>query len=136
MKLTKRNFDDVKDLSKLGKEGYKFGLIYHLDEILTGEIENLSMDEERLIEARIFCEDKEIHIFNNDGFRAIEAIDEKSKEEENDSYYECHLLIDKETDKKSFGKNLTVKRYIDFDEDGQAYISYTRLYSIELGGEK
>lgn len=81
-----------------------------------------SYKTEGMIEARFFSQEGEIHIFQREeGFCCYEIIDER--ESDIDS-------IIKEYDSK-IGKTLQVKKYIQYDEDGQAEVAKTRFYSLQ-----
>lgn len=78
---------------------------------------------ENLLEARIFSERKELHLFHyEDGIRAVETEIEPSDEYRE----EKQLLIPR------YGKNVTLRNYIAYEEDGQAYIARTVLCGCQL----
>lgn len=87
-------------------------------------------DEEQmkqsLLEARFFSEEAEIRLFRLDnsfqldsGFQSVLTAETKE-----DHYLEetCEIA-----NKDKFGGSVTVRRVMDFDEDGQAYVVLTRL---------
>ncbi len=131
-------------------QGYEYGLLYYLSEVklaalgggnpsnaeqlkdetssnlnqLEGEIiPNLT----QLIEARLFSADKELHIFQNEeGWQAV-LVEETGQAE----YLDEWRPISREF--QSAGKQLGVRRYLSYDEDGQAYAALTRLYAVKGG---
>ncbi len=96
---------------------YPFSLCYSCSGIQLG-VTPLEINWEEITEARFFGDKSEIHIFfDEEGIRVTEVTDEESDEIIDLSYkLESH-----------FGEKLTVRRYINFDEDGQAQIIMTRL---------
>lgn len=105
---------------------YEYALIYMISEIrlvCTKDAETLNWTE--CIEARFFSDDKELHIFEQDGEKvAVEVYDTGEPQDEIIKEYplahKFHYM----------GKKLYVKEYIEYDEDGQAYVALTRLQEI------
>ena len=80
--------------------------------------------EQSLLEARFFSDAEELRLFRLDGgLRAVLAA-----ETDGDRWLEetCEIA-----NKDKFGGSVTVRRVIDFDEDGQAYVAFTRLSGWE-----
>lgn len=99
----------------------KYAIIYNFDSVKYGSIDKLNIDFNNIIEARFFNNNIEIvvrpednkingNIFVDNGEKKL-FIDEK--------YYL------KNNNENTYNK-LEVKKYIDFDEDGQAYIFYLK----------
>ncbi|MDU1443558.1 MAG: hypothetical protein E6916_08590 [Clostridium cochlearium] len=128
------SLEEVVNKEKLLKEGFKYVLVYFYDKVLLDKLENVDLNIENIIECRIFNENKEIHIFKVNGkLKAILFND--SKWNKDDIICEEYLTIDSKKDKnhRRYGKKIKVFQYIDYDEeDGQAYISYTRPYKVEF----
>lgn len=77
-----------------------------------------SLEEEQLLEARIFTKNKELHLFYcEDELRAVVT----TEEAEDDPIEEIQLLMER------FGHSITLRHYIDYEQDGQAYIKQTVL---------
>lgn len=73
-----------------------------------------------LLEARFFGPDREVRIWAGDtGLEAICL--------EDDGQDDFLDLPNREIRAARFGKELTLRRYLDYDKDGQAYICATRL---------
>jgi hypothetical protein len=104
---------------KLLDNGFVYGLITHLDSVSIGilEDEKITVDIDRLIEARFFCRTKELHIFKEDEWNVV-LIELEDKE---DVFYEEQLL------RKPFGEKIKLIHYLGYDIDGQAYIKATCL---------
>lgn len=118
-------FEEISLEKALNKEelvhlGIKYGLIYFYHSVVLKRIEDIIFDIDNIIEARLFGIDKEIHIFKEDNLKAIKFEEEKDKD-----VVEVYLLEER------FGELLRVKNYISYDDDGQAFISYTRPFEAE-----
>lgn len=75
-------------------------------------------DPAELIEARFFGGDAELRLYRTEkGWEALLL-----SEEEGDEFIDAARRL-----LPAFGQTLTVRRVLDIDEDGQAYIRYTRL---------
>ena len=124
-----KNLSDEKLKNLFIEKGY--GFIWHqsLDAVEIGRLADTRFTREKLIEARIFGNNKEMHIFfYDDDFIAIECVGEDSdlnvgsldnipKDREHIHYFdEIQLLPEK------YGKTITFRNFIEYEEDGQAYI--------------
>lgn len=109
-------------------QDYPYALFYYLSEVklvaLEGEpIWNL----DQLIEARLFSKEKELHIFQHEeGWQAV-CIKEIGQAE----YIDEWCLLSRKF--QTVGKQLGVRRYLSYDEDGQIYVALTRLYAVKGG---
>ena len=111
-------------------QGYTYGLLYYLSEIKLEAIdEGQTPALEQLTEARLFSETSELHIFQcEDGWCAV------SVEEIGEAEYIDELRpISKEFQKEGKQQQLCVRKYISYDEDGQAFVALTRLYGVKGG---
>lgn len=110
-------------ISKYKKDSW--ALIYMLSEMILDKTDNISFDRnwDELLEARFFNEEQECHIFKTElGFSVIETVDTDKK------YIDGK--IDLENKHFKLGKTVVVRQYINFDEDGQAFVEKTRLVEI------
>lgn len=108
----------IEELDTLKQEGIEFALVYQYESLTYSKIEDLKINWDNLIEARLFGENREIHIIKEQNcFSAVEVIDTA---EEN------HLKTTYLLQKNSGFSKLQVKKYIDYDCDGQSYIQYVR----------
>ena len=120
-----KNIDNIKDL--LNKEVLKNlnllqGIIYNYDSVKFGNIEDLDIDINNIIEGRFFNETSEISIrIENDEVTGNIVYDNGNKE----SYIEGKFLIYDKDNKNNF-EQLLVKKYINYDKDNQAYIEYIK----------
>lgn len=82
--------------------------------------------EDDLLEARFFSPDEEIRIFRNDGkLHAVLLRDEK-----NDEFLDHTYRISN----PELGTEITVRSYLGFDDDGQAYLKNSRLTNWKQKG--
>ena len=82
---------------------------------------------EELLEARFFSPTEEIRIFRRDGALEAAALEEDGSETFWDQTYEIA--------NPDFGARITVRSYLDVDEDGQAYWGHARLTDWRGGTE-
>ncbi len=96
------------------RNGYRYLWKQELSCVFLGRIEDAGdLEEENLLEARIFADGKELHLFYfEDQLRAVVT----TAGEEEDCLEERQIL------RERFGKSLTIRHYIGYEEDGQAYI--------------
>jgi len=110
------NKDVLKNLNLLQ------GIIYNYDSVKFGNIEDLDIDINNIIEGRFFNETSEISIrIENDEVVGNIVYDNGDKK----SYIEGKFLIYDKDNKNTF-EELLVKKYINYDEDNQAYIEYIK----------
>lgn len=121
---------DIDDLNKnyLLDEGYKYALVYYLNDLYFGDIDNIGeIDNEIIVEAFFFNDKKELHFFEDNGFKGIVT------EGQEDGFEETFIL------KKRLGRDLVknkykkvkVFNYLDYEKDGQAFVKYTALKGVE-----
>lgn len=112
---------DLLDLDLLNRFEFKQAIIYNYDSVIVNELQNLLIDADNIIEARLFDETKEIRIFKEDeNLSGVIFI-----EDDGDKDIIIKEYILNNGDQCKYTK-LKIKEYIDFDEDGQAYIKYVR----------
>lgn len=91
-------------------------IIYYFDVLKFGEGEILELNIENINEAFLFNENKCLHIFRDDGIRGI-----LYTYEENDIVISEEQIARKGKEFKRL-KSLIVNKFINYDDDGQAYI--------------
>ena len=107
----------VEEALSLGQQ-LPYAYITELSRVVVGHTP-VALEQEELLEARFFGLQEEIHIYQTaDGLAAIALT-----ENEDDLWIDHQRRI---RDPK-FGHSLTVREYISYDTDGQAYISHIRL---------
>ncbi len=106
------------------KLGMEYAIIYNYDFVAYGNLNELSIDLDNITEARFFNEDEEIVIrTDNKGVKGSLFIDKGEK-----NYFieeKFYLRSNKAAVNKNYN-TLKVKKYIDLDEDNQAYVFYLK----------
>ena len=130
-------FEDFSIENNLNKEillklGLVDGIIYNYDSVMSKNISELEIDYENIIEARFFNENIEIRIFNDEGNLTGTIFNERQ---------DCNPIISKfllypRYGEGKYAKELEVKKYINYDEDNQAYISYVKPSKLIFKGGK
>lgn len=102
----------------------KYGIIYNFDSLSFGKLKDLTLDLDNIMEARFFNEDEEIVIkIDENNLKGNIFIDLGEKV----FYIEDNFFL-----KKNYAKNdnqyesVKVKKYMDLDEDKQAYVFYLK----------
>lgn len=118
------------DKNELLNEGYKYALLYYLNDLYFGDIEDIKeINKDILVEGFFFNENKELHFFEDNNFDGIVT----EHEENEDGFYEEYLLksrLGNKLEKNKYNK-LKVFNYISYEEDGQAFIKYTALKEVK-----
>lgn len=92
-------------------------ILYYIDRVEV--VDNIkSINLKNIIEGRYFGYENEIRVFKSNG--TLKAVLNK---EEKDYFIKTAHLVE-----KKFGdiKKVEIKKYVDTDDDGQAYVSYWR----------
>lgn len=118
------------DKNDLLKEGYKYALLYYLNDLYFGDIEDMNeIKKDILVEGFFFNENRELHFFEDNNFQGI--ITEHSNEE--DGFYEEYLLkkrLGNKLERNKYDK-IKVFNYILYEDDGQAFVKYTALKGVK-----
>lgn len=110
----------LKDIS-----AYEYALIYGMSRIVFCKIEELSqINWDECLEARLFDNTKELHIYEQDNRRCAVKITGMIDE---NCLMKKYVLQDYYFGK---GKYLCVCGHLGYDEDGQAFVALTRLTGI------
>ncbi len=104
---------------------YSYALLYMISGVKLCKAKELGQIEwEECQEARFFSEDRELHIFEGeDGMEDVEVSDA-----DGNGVVIKEFLLDNRF--SSVGRSVLVQEYLDYDEDGQAYVANTRLKGI------
>ena len=128
-------------LDKAASSAFPWAMIHTYSNVALGknpiieqgrELEEREICPEILLEARFFSESEEIRIFRQE--RELRAI--WIAEGEEDLFLEETVKI---ANQSKFGDSVTIRRLVDFDDDGQAQIVASRLSgwaAYMKGGEK
>ena len=102
--------------------GYAYAWIQECDRVVLGKISEIEMNLDNVIEARLFSTEKELHVYDQDGLKAVETVCESD-----DDFFEEKQLL-----RKKYGKSIMLRNYVDYETDGQAYIVKTVLSDCVL----
>lgn len=103
------------------KDKYKWGIIYNFHKVEVGLLKDIKVEVGTLIQARFFDNEKELNIIRQGKVFNIYIFEDEGKE-----YFdkdEEHLVLQR---KFRNYKTIKLRRYIKYDEDGQAYVYYVR----------
>ena len=109
----------------------KYGLIYEISDVIFDRMDKIAeINWAELIEGYFFddtAHTAQIHIYDTEeGLQAV-CFTEPENARYVDKEYE---LIGKY---QQIGKKVKKREYLEFDEDGQVYVSYTRLIDVIRG---
>ena len=122
MKKTKLEFEAAREQI----DSFAYGLLYLTGGIqLAAKPQDDQIDWEECYEARFFSTNKELHLFENNGERKAILVEDEAKDAVTVRSYKLSSKY------RSVGKTVQVKKYLSFDEDGQAYVALTRLCGVE-----
>ena len=117
--------DEILNKEVLKALGLKQAIIYNYDSVFCGDIGQAEIVIDNIMEARFFNEKMDLNIVNNYKIEGCIAVSD-----DNDLVVkEDYEIYTNEYDK------LSVEKYIELDEDGQAYVKYLkpcRLYRKEV----
>ncbi len=124
MGYLKEEFASDQMIEKIKEQDY--ALLYKISEMSLKKADDITENDlDELTEARAFSESSEIHLFRqNDQLKCLKITDSG----QDDILMEKYAL---ENRFGAIGKTVIVKKYIGYDEDGQAYIELKRLAGIE-----
>ena len=105
---------------------YPFCFVRSVSNVYLGSAEHAQYCVEEILEARFFDDSKELRMFRDeDGtLQTLEL-----RREDGDRYIDETYLIDN----ARFGKSLSVRQFLDVDEDGQTYVKASCLCGWEGG---
>lgn len=110
---------------------YEYALIYRYSDAELCQVTQLADDAsywDECVEAYIFSKQVQIHIYREDNTLMAAKCVESSGE--NYEYVDRSYPVSKQ--RWNVGL-VTVREYLDADEDGQAYVSYKRLLCVTKG---
>lgn len=122
----KCNKDITAALSDFKK--YEYALLYNMSSLILDKTESMDLTNiDECLEAYFFSSDKMLHIFEYNGeLKAVEIVDEDDNAK--DTIIKKYTL---NTRFNKIGRVVVVQEYLNFDEDGQAFVELTRLKGIE-----
>ncbi len=108
---------------------YPYVLAHMMSEVVFGHTDEVMINEKELLEARFFSPESELHIFRRDKeWMAVRITDG----DDGDWMTRGYLL---EKRYANLGNTLVIKDYLAADEDGQIYVTLSRLCDIVWEGE-
>lgn len=129
--LNKNEIDSIDDIvfnkNMIEKMELTYGIIYNYDSIKFGEIKDLIIDKDNIMEAIYFNDKQEVHIYIEDDEVTGHIINDFCKDRDiyKDETYILYSVEKKNKATKRYNK-LKVRKYIDFDEYGQAFYYYMK----------
>ena len=124
---------NLKDLDKsyLENQGYKYCLVYFLNDLYFGDIEDLeNLDSDIVVESFFFNDKKELHFFEDNGYEGIITEDDQNGKSFTE-VFELKKRLGNDLRENKYSK-LEVVNYIDYEEkDRQAYVKYTALKGVK-----
>ncbi|SNX52843.1 hypothetical protein [Thermoanaerobacterium sp. RBIITD] len=101
-------------------------IIYNYDSVLSDKISNVDIDYDNLIEARFFNSSAEIRLFTDDDKLKGTIFIEEDSVGKNEYIESVFILYPRYGEKEVYAEKLRVRKYISYDDDNQAYISYVK----------
>lgn len=117
---------DIEDAKKNVSQ-YNYALIYQMSEVIFDKVENIpTILWDEIVEAYFFNEKGQLHIYN-DGceLKAVE-FDESSCDMK-----KVEKIFDISRKFAKIGSRIKIVEYLDNDEDGQIFVAYTRMATVE-----
>ena len=111
------------DVAKNEYKKYSFALLYLFSEVILSEVEELKdIEWSECIEAKFFNEDEELRLWRESG--ELVAVRYSGQGD--------HIDVDYPLDSRFSDKwnEIHIRQYLDYDDDGQAYITGTRIISL------
>lgn len=120
--LKKIAFEEAKN----SIQDYEYALIYEISEMLFDKVETISeICWNQVQEAYFFNENSQIHFYLSDDELKAVVYNDTGDETFVDRRYELAGKFN------SIGKEVKERTYLEFDDDGQAFVAYSRLVSIK-----
>ncbi len=117
------------------RETYTYAWIQRIGSVTLGKITEEEIIPEELLEARFFSTEKELHVYwHNDSLWTTETTKEESDslletDSQGEKYRQegCHYFEETHVVRGKGTPKLTLRHFIEHDEDGLAYIGHTVL---------
>lgn len=121
--LKKVTFEEAKNRI----QDYDYALIYEISEMLFDKVEKISeIYWDEVQEAYFFNEKSQMHIYLSD--EVLEAIVYNETNEDVTFVDRRYELAGKFS---NIGREVKERNYLEFDDDGQAFVAYSRLVSVK-----
>ena len=114
--------DDVKK----SIENYDYILAYEFSDVKFGKRSETEVNWDECIEAYLISETGQVHVFlKDDKLAVVNFLENEVKYEHADRTYKVREGVALQ------GKTVTVREYLDTDEDGQAFVRYSRIINVK-----
>ena len=124
--IKKVSFEEGKKLV----QDYEYALVYYFSDKYFGEVSALAeIDWDECIEAYFFNKTGQLYMYEYESSEMDATVFEE-KQDVKYNYIDRNYEI-ASAFKADAGKKITVREYLDSDEDGQTFVKYTRLLEIE-----
>lgn len=117
----------------LNKYNLKQCIVYNYDSLEFGNVENIKLDIDNIMEARFFNNSCELSLYRSDD--EFKGVFIKGTEETENVIQEDRFIDYRGRVINGDFIKIRVNKYIDYDEDGQAFISYIKPCKF-IGGDK
>lgn len=120
--MKQKVFKTAAELEQARKESaaFPFVLVRELSRVWLGETEKAEIAWSEATELRFFSEHSELRFFGTAGRLRAVLLEDVAEDT-------CHDRTFPLAHNGAFGQELTVREYLDYDEDGQLYVKATRL---------
>lgn len=129
------NLTKLEVLSKIENGGHKFAWINTFSDLRLVELSEANKFKdnylENLIEAKIFNKDMELSIMPSDSEEEFSVAEFNGKDK--DYVEEKQVLYRNKSPFNNKDDKLVIRNYIDYDDNGQAFIYYSKLSDVERG---
>jgi hypothetical protein len=120
---------------KIKRDSYNFAWINTFSDLklikLDKSQDNWIEDLDDLIEAKFFDEDREMSIMEFEDEQKFSVVEFNDKDKE--YVVERQILNKNKSPFQNENDKLVIRNYLDYDDQGQAYICYTKLCDVERG---
>lgn len=132
------NLSKQEIIDKIKQENFNFAWINTYSDLKLIDLEaekNIDKYFEDLIEAKYFNEENEISVMEaeEEVFSVYEFKNTGSKTDYTDYIEEKQILTKHKSPYGGENDKLVIRHYLEYDEEGQAYVDYTKLCNVERG---
>lgn len=118
--------EPVTDVKSEDYKSYDYGYLTYMSEVVLVKMEDYreDIDWQELLEARFFNEKQELHIWRTGDSLMGSRLAETGETDAADTEFPVM---------KKFcpaGGKMVIRKYIDYDGDGQAFVAHTRIKSV------
>lgn len=117
---------DIEDAKKNVSQ-YDYALIYQMSDVIFDKVVNIpTILWDEIVEAYFFNEKCQLHIYNDEcELKAVEFNESSGEMKKIEKIYDISRKFAK------IGSRIKIVEYLDNDEDGQIFVAYTRMATVE-----